>query len=229
MTNKRYWQLVYAEAILISLALGVIAAHYFLSSASPHQDNIASISVAQLLPEKKQLPNFLLENHRGESINNKVFEGSWSLVFFGFTSCPDICPLELQKLGKLLRLAAAHPVQVVFISVDPERDPTAKLADYVGFFHPKIIGVRGRNNELAQFVRFFGASYDRSVIIDNKVLSVPAGMDMPVNAGDAYQVSHSLRIFIVNPAGEYVGSFAPPYEAETLWADMQIMMKLPAP
>lgn len=229
MINKRYWQLVYTEAVLISMVVGVIAAHYFLSTSAPHQETASSVSIVQLLPAAQKLPDIALENHRGESINNKMFDGQWSLVFFGFTSCPDICPLELQKLSKVLRLAAEYPLQVVFVSVDPERDSLEKLADYVVFFHPQIIGLRGRNNELAQFARFLGASYDRSVIIDNKVLSVPAGIDMPVNAGDTYSVNHALRIFIVNPAGEYVGSFAPPYEAETLWADMQIMMKLPAP
>jgi protein SCO1/2 len=173
------------------------------------------------------LPELTLENHRGEAIDKNTFRDRWSLVFFGFTSCPDFCPLELQKLSKVLVLNEnRHPLQVVFVSVDPERDTSAKLAEYVGFFNPQIVGVRGANTELAKFAQFFGAAYDRAVIIDGKLLTVPAGINMPTNAGDQYQVNHSMRIFLVNPAAEYVGTFAPPYEAETLLADMQQLMGL---
>lgn len=219
MANKKILPLFFAVAIVACLGLGIVSgAQYF---APPRQ-----LAIAQLLPAPQALPTLRLENHRGEAVEVNTFHDHWSLVFFGFTSCPDFCPLELQKLAKVLALNEnRHPLQVVFVSVDPERDATGKLAEYVGFFSPEILGVRGSNGELAKFAQFFGAAYDRSVIIDGKLLTVPAGINMPTNAGDQYLVNHSMRVFLVNPAAEYIGTFAPPYEAEKLLADMQQLME----
>lgn len=220
MVNKKLVGFFSAGVIIISLGLGVVLGAQYFSPPAP-------LSIAQLLPTPKPLPALKLESHRGEPIDVSSFRDRWSLVFFGFTSCPDFCPMELQKLSKVLVLNEnRHPLQLVFVSVDPERDTSAKLAEYVGFFNPQIVGVRGTNIDLANFAQFFGAAYDRTVIIDGKVLTIPAGINMPTNAGDQYQVNHSMRIFLVNPAAEYVGTFAPPYEAETLLADMQQLMGL---
>lgn len=218
MNPKRVWLAVYAVAIIASLGLGVmLSAKQF--SAAPPPDFV------QLLPAPKALPEFSLENHSGEIAHASVFRGQWSLVFFGFTTCPDFCPLELQKLGKLLNLmGAGDDLQVVFVSVDPERDGQEKLANYVGFFHPQIIGLRGDNSALAALAKFFGAAYDRSVIIESKLLSIPAGIDMPTDAGDDYVVNHSTRVFVVDPSGNFIGSFAPPYEVENMLSDMQKLM-----
>ena len=198
--------------------MGVVLGAQQFSPAPP-------LAIAQLLPEPKALPDLALENQRGEPVSSNSFDGHWSLLFFGFTSCPDFCPLELQKLGKVLNLmGAGDELQVVFVSVDPERDGREKLADYVGFFHPQIIGLRGSNPELAKFAQFFGAAYDRSAILDGNLLSIPAGINMPTNVGDQYQVNHSTRLFVVNPAGKYIGSFASPYTVEEILVDMQNLL-----
>jgi len=215
MNNKNLLRTIYAIAILMSLGLGAVLGAQQFAPVSPPV-------IVQLLPEAKPLPELALENHRGEAVVANSFRDHWSLVFFGFTSCPDLCPLELQKLGKVLNLmGAGDELQVVFVSVDPERDGQEKLADYVGFFHPQIIGLRGSNAELAKFAQFFGAAYDRSVIVDTNLLTIPAGINMPTDAGDQYQVNHSTRVFVVNPEGEFIGSFAPPYTAEDILSDMQ--------
>lgn len=212
--------MLYTVAIIMSLGLGVMLSAYQYP-AKP------ALDVVQLLPAPKALPEFYLQNHLGEGIvATTLFRGQWSLVFFGFTSCPDYCPLELQKLGKLLNLIRSNNrLRVIFVSVDPERDEQEKLANYVNFFHPQIIGVRGQNSVVAGFAQFFGAAYDRSVIIEGKLFRVPAGINMPNNAGDQYQVNHSTRIFVVNPDGEFIGSFSPPYETEGIMSDMQKLME----
>ncbi len=181
----------------------------------------------QLLPEPKPLPSVLLRTATGDAFAREKFQQQWSLVFFGFTSCPDFCPMELQKLGKILKLARQEgkPLQVVFVSVDPERDSAARLAEYVAFFRPQIIGLRGDNPAIANFARFFGAAYDRSALVNNKVLSIPAGAAMPALAGDHYQVNHSTRVFVIDPQGQYVGSVSMASEAigdstESLWSDL---------
>lgn len=207
-----FW--LYATAIVISVVLGIFMGFHHLEG-EPVYNN------AQLLPAPKALPDFELINQYEVPVDKGVWKDHWSLVFFGFTSCPDICPLELQKLAKLLRLADSNvALQIVFVSIDPERDSLVKLREYTEFFHPDIIALSGNNSELAQAAQFFGAAYDRSVIIDNKLLRVPAGIDMPEGSGDFYQVNHSARVFIVNPDGAYSGSFMPPFNAEALWDDL---------
>lgn len=212
---------------LLCLLLGVLSAKQLLAALVNKPLVLERI---QLLPEPKPLPQVLLRTATGDAFAREKFQQQWNLIFFGFTSCPDFCPMELQKLGKLLNLAQQEGkhLQVVFVSVDPERDSAARLAEYVAFFHPLIIGLRGDNPAIANFARFFGAAYDRSAIINNKVLSVPAGVAMPTLAGEQYQVNHSTRIFVVDPQGQYIGSAsmaAEPFAGtpDSLWSDLKKM------
>lgn len=204
----------------LCLVLGVISAKHLLAALV---EKPLVLSAVQLLPEPKSLPQVLLRTATGEAFAREKFQQRWSLVFFGFTSCPDFCPLELQKLGKLLTLAngVGKDLQVIFVSVDPERDSAARLGEYVAFFHPQVIGLRGDNPAISNFARFFGAAYDRSAIINNKVLDVPAGAAMPEIAGDQYQVNHSTRIFVIDPQGQYIGSATNVESAEQLWSDLE--------
>jgi protein SCO1/2 len=210
---RHFWY--YIIAIVVGVGLGIFAGARHLQTEPGYQ-------IAQLLPEPKSIPDFDLINHYEKPINSGLWQGHWSLVFFGFTSCPDICPMELQKLSRLLNRAAGDAaLQIVFVSVDPERDTPPKLREYTHFFHPDIIALSGSNAELARFANFFGAAYDRSVIIDKKLFNVPAGINMPEGSGDVYQVNHSTRVFLVNPNGAYNGSFSPPFTTEILWDDLK--------
>lgn len=207
---------------LLCLVLGALSAKQLFAALANKPLELESI---QLLPEPKPLPQVLLRTAEGEAFTREKFHRHWSLVFFGFTSCPDFCPMELQMLGKLLKRAQQHDVllQVIFVSVDPERDSSERLAGYVKFFHPHIVGLRGDNPAIANFSRFFGAAYDRSAIINNKVLSVPAGAVMPAVAGDQYLVNHSTRVFLIDPQGQYIGSVVNAESTDLLWSDLQKM------
>lgn len=205
---------------LLCVLLGVFSAKQLFAAFTSKPVSLASL---QLLPEPKPLPQILLRTATGDAFVREKFQQHWSLVFFGFTSCPDFCPLELQKLGKLLTRAQQEHIslQVVFVSVDPERDSAERLGQYVAFFHPHIIGLRGDNPAIANFARFFGAAYDRSAVINSKVLSVPAGAAMPAIAGELYQVNHSTRVFVVDPQGQYIGSVTNTESIDVLWADLE--------
>ena len=193
--------------------------------ATHHFSKPLELKSAQLLPGEKKISGIQLESTHGKTLDDRFLLGRWTLVFFGFTSCPDFCPMELQKLGRVLRMFDKPDLQVLFVSVDPERDTNEKLKAYVEFFHPAIVGARGTNNEIARFAQLFGAAYDRSFILDKKLHEISAGKDMPADAGDLYQVNHSLRIFIVNPRGGYVGSFAPPHDAEIILGDLKAIIE----
>lgn len=99
------------------------------------------------LPKPKALPAFELFDHRGNSFDRRRFEGRWTLVLFGYTSCPDICPTTLAALAELqrqwARLDASPPADVALVSIDPKRDTQARLAAYVAQFGPNITGLRG--------------------------------------------------------------------------------------
>lgn len=228
MTNKLLTPLFVSRFLLVVIAvvfmlIGAVSAKKLYAAFA---EKPLSLNSLQLFPTPKALPPVMLRTADGEAFVREKFLGHWSLVFFGFTSCPDFCPMELHKLGQLIKLAQAqgiHP-QVIFVSVDPERDVPTQLARYVEFFHPQIIGLRGDNPAIANFARFFGAAYERTAIIDNKVMNFPAGVAMPDVAGNQYQVNHSTRIFLVDPQGRYVGSAATPESAEVLWDDLQKLL-----
>lgn len=214
--TRLFWLLLAFGCLL----LGALSAKHLAAALVKPPLSLAAI---QLLPQPKPLPPVMLRTASGDAFAREKFQQQWNLVFFGFTSCPDFCPMELQKLGKVLRLAqaAGQRLRVVFVSVDPERDSDERLANYVSFFHPEVIGLRGDNPAIANFAQFFGASYDRSAVIGSKLLRVPAGGAMPVVAGEDYQVSHSSRVFVVDPQGQFLGSVASVESAEILWADLQ--------
>lgn len=229
MDNKFPYSLFLSRALLVVVAVVFFA----IGAASAKKlyaalvDKPITLTSLQLLPTPKPMPSVMLRTAAGEAFPREKFLGQWSLVFFGFTSCPDFCPMELHKLSQLLEMANQEgtQLQVVFVTVDPERDSPAQLAQYVGFFHPQIVGLRGDNPAIANFARYFGAAYERSAINDNKVVEIPAGTAMPAAfVSEQYQVNHSTRIFVVDPQARFVGSMANPESAEILWSDLKKLL-----
>jgi protein SCO1/2 len=213
--------------ILVILALSVVSAMLLRACLHPP----LKLSAAQLLPAAKpMLQDYVLSNGAKQIQLNQI-RGHWVLIFFGYTSCPDVCPLELQKLGQMLKhfdmLESKKKPLVIFVSVDPERDKPEMLKKYVSYFHQDLLGLTASNVELAALANFFGASFNRTVTISGKDYLVEAGADMPGTAGDHYLVNHSSRIFVMDPQARYVGSFAPPYDTAALIADVEQLLRQP--
>lgn len=203
MGNKKILLLV--ALLIISLGLGTFFSVRYFSTP-------ATLIELQLLPAPKPLPSIALERHTGDVFTADQFNGHWSLVFFGFTHCPDMCPLELQQLNRLLQLAEQQSeikIQVIFISLDPERDSREKIAEYLANFNSLMLGVRGTHVELLALSRFFAVDYSR---------------EPTEGAMDNYQVVHSGRIFLVDPKGRYLGSFAQPHNVDTMWNDLNVLI-----
>lgn len=125
------------------------------------------------------------------------FMGKWSLVFFGFTYCPDVCPTTLALLNQFYKHQQseqyADDLQIVLVSVDPGRDTPQKMKDYVAFFNQDFVGVTGEFLNLHRFATQLNVPFSK----------VPGG-------GDNYTVEHGGNIAIVNPQGHYVGFFRTP-------------------
>ena len=110
---------------------------------------------------------FSLTSHEGRRVSDRDFAGKYRLMYFGFTSCPDACPMDLQVFAAGLRLfeaedpARAAKVQPIFVSVDPARDTPAVLREFVAYFHPRLAGLTGSPDALAAMARAYGVYYER--------------------------------------------------------------------
>ncbi len=132
---------------------------------------------------------FQMVTHDGASVDQSLLDGKWSLVFFGFTYCPDFCPTTLaaldatkQKLG-----AAGEDMQIVFVTVDPERDTPPALKAYLSSegFPEGVIGLTGTPDQVADTARVYRAAYQK------------------VGEGDAYTMNHSLTVYLMGPDGQF--------------------------
>ncbi len=166
---------------------------------------------ATLLPEGRPVPEFSLTAHTGDPFTPGDLRGQYSLVFFGFTHCPDVCPLTLRILADaraaLEERSLAAP-SLVFVSVDPERDDREQVAQYVGFFGATTTGLFGPAPHLQPLLDFFGVGVHK----------------MSVD-GEDYTVTHSGAVFMVNPAGEYVAVFNSPKNADQVVRDFLLIRR----
>ncbi len=175
--------------LLVTFIMMVIGAFTFKVLKTSAEPDIQ----AMIYPKPKQLPEFTMTAHTNTEFSQDQLLGKWSIVFFGFTFCPDICPTTMASLGEVannIPADVAQKTQFVFVSVDPERDTVEQLAGYVPFFNEEFIGVVGTPEQLEIFSKSLGAVY----------LKVPFG--------DSYQMQHTGRIFIINPQGQRFGIFA---------------------
>ncbi|MCP5140732.1 MAG: SCO family protein [Gammaproteobacteria bacterium] len=185
-------------AAVVAMALGVWFA------ADRGAGPVGRIDVgpaATVLPVPKALPPFTLRSHDGAEFGNAGFEGKWSFVFFGYTFCPDVCPVALstfREVKALLARRAQEPddVEFVFISVDPERDTLERLRMYVEYFDPDFVGVTGDQDQLLMLSRQMGVVYRK---VDG-------------NTPEDYLVDHSAGVFLVDPDGKFRAYFPAPHD-----------------
>jgi protein SCO1/2 len=146
---------------------------------------------------------FTLTDHTGRRVTEKDFSGRHLLVFFGFTSCPDVCPTALLTVTQALeRLGTeASGLSTLFITVDPERDSPQQVAAYLESFHPSIVGLTGTPDEIAAAEKSFRV-YARKVPSSD-------------GSGD-YTMDHSALLYLMGPDGAYLAHFPPTIEAEAL-------------
>ncbi|WP_298158189.1 SCO family protein [Brevundimonas sp.] len=132
---------------------------------------------------------FQLVNQDGAAVDQTLLDGKWSLVFFGFTYCPDFCPTTLTSLEATRTLlgADADNLQIVFVSIDPERDTPQALKDYLSSdgFPPGVIGLTGTQQQVADAARVYRAYFQK------------------VGDGEDYTMNHSLTVYLMGPDGQF--------------------------
>jgi len=157
-----------------------------------------------ILPKPREIAPFHLVDQSGATFDNSSLLGHWSLLFFGYTSCPDICPVTLSVLAQMEKKLAdsgdqdlLDQLRVYLISVDPERDSAQALGKYVGAFSPRFTGVTGSREAIAALATQLNVAF------------------MKVPAGDGnYAIDHTGNVIVVNPKGHYHAFIKLPHDPD---------------
>ena len=201
MTSIR---LLMAVISLIAIAIGAWLSYQLVAPPAVPQ-------TATVLPQPTAMPEFELVDQDGAPVTRDDFRGRWSLVFFGFTHCPDVCPLTLQVLtGARRELAASgqEPLpDIVLVSVDPGRDTPEIIGAYVRHFGTDVRGITGSLEELRKLTDGLGIFFQRA-------------------AGDreTYLVDHSAVVLLIDPEARFRALFGAPHEIESFVNDLQLIL-----
>ena len=207
---------VRTTVIIVLAFITFVVAGFVYRIQQPRLMSVAEMKVngAYMMDTPRKIPEFNLVDQNGEAFTHSRLEGVWTLIFFGFTHCPDVCPTTMAFLNEFmgsLEGTEAEDTQVVMVSVDPARDTIEILAEYVPYFNPAFIGVTGEFLDVHRFATALNTPFRKAP-----------------GQGKDYQVDHSANVVLVNPRGDYHGFFRAPldlgkmkvtYRSARLWWD----------
>jgi protein SCO1/2 len=156
------------------------------------------------LPRPKPVGDFSLTDTSGQAFTRRDLGGGPTLVFFGFTHCPDVCATTLLKLAQVRKRAGLRGLRVLFVSVDPQRDTPPVLGMYVHAFDPAFLGLSGDPQSIARLAANFGVAVNR--------------VELP---GGDYTMDHSAVLFLLDARARIAAIFTPPFEVAALAADLR--------
>ena len=156
------------------------------------------------LPRPKPVGEFRLTDTSGRDFTRRDLGGAPTLVFFGFTHCPQVCPTTLMKLAQVRKRAGLEGLRVLFVSVDPQRDTAPLLGLYLRAFDPAFLGLTGDPGPILTLAANFGVAASR--------------VQLP---GSDYTMDHSAVLFLLDARARIAAIFTPPFEAPALAADLR--------
>lgn len=165
----------------------------------------APVPVSAAIREGAQIGGpFALQDHHGRRVTDATFSGRWTLVFFGFTHCPDVCPTTLSHVARVMAGLGeqAERVQPLFITLDPERDTPQVLADYTAFFDRRILGLVGTQDQTRQVADAYNVYFKK------------------VGSGDTYMLDHSTALYLMGPDGTFIRHYAETMPADAMAQDI---------
>lgn len=168
----------------LAAGLGLWASQRLHAPAAPA---LPATRAVTLLPTPRELPAFALQQDGGKVLDKAALKGHWTVVFLGFTHCPDVCPTTLSDFAAALRQLGpdAERVQVIFVTVDPERDTPELLRQFVPAFNPGFLGMYSDRETLRQLAKEFKVVYQKTA----------------VKAPDDYLIDHSAGTYVYDPQG----------------------------
>ncbi len=199
--NRTLYGLLAAFAILVGIVAGMVVLR-------PQETPIQS---GTLLQKPRAVTDFSLVADNGQPWTRADLAGHWSLIYVGYTHCPDVCPTTLALLkGVEKGLGAdASKIRFVFLSIDPERDTPQNLAQYTHYFSPDFLAVTGPNAQLDRLGSSIGFVYQK----------------VPGETPQAYLMDHSAQLILINPQAELAGYLTPPFKTESLVADLKLIVE----
>ncbi len=200
MSDARQTRNIRITVAAILVFIAVIVAGFVHRIQLPRGMTEAEMKVNgfYMLETPRNFGEINLVDHHGQAFTRERLEGAWTLVFFGFTYCPDICPTTMAFLNKFvegLEGTEVEDTRVVMVSVDPARDTVEQLAGYVPYFNPDFIGVTGEFLDIHRFATALNTPFRK----------VPG-------QGGEYLVDHSANVVLINPRGDYHGFFKAPLD-----------------
>jgi len=205
-------------AIALAAALGLLLAQKVFGPAGAGKRDTGSII---FYPTPRALPDFSLSQSDGTRLIPGELRGHWTLVFLGFTSCPDVCPTTLAELARAQKQWETIPEslrpRVVFVSVDPERDTPARLGEYAHAFHKDTLAATADVPSLERFATPLGLVFQKA-----------PGKNFKANPND-YSMDHSASIAVLDPEGRLAGLMRPPFDPQAIARDLTMLTGKSAP
>jgi protein SCO1/2 len=188
---------------ILVVALVVLVAAMFLL---PRGERGAPPSTATVLPEPRELADVSFVDATGRPTRLSDLQGGFSLLFFGFTNCPDVCPLTLQVLAatraEIVARAPSLAPRVVFVSVDPNRDTPERIAAYLNNFDPEFLGLTASDDELAPLLAALGVAVEKHE-----------------HGGANYNVVHNSAIYVLDPNTNWIAVTTAPHDPKVIASD----------
>ncbi|WP_045727160.1 SCO family protein [Xanthomonas sp. GPE 39] len=208
--------------LVVALAAGLgllLAQRFFIGGPAPAWPQTRTVT---LYPQPRALPEVHLRQSDGSALMlPSALKGHWTLLFLGFTACPDVCPTTLAILARAQTQWQTIPdsvrPRVLFVSVDPQRDTPTRLGEYVHAFHKDTLAATADVPELERFATSLGFVFQK----------VP-GTHFAQNPND-YSMDHSAAIAVLDPQGRQAGLIRPPFDAAAIAADLQALTKTTTP
>lgn len=192
----------------LAAGLGLWAARGHFGPAGGERPELQTV---RLFDHPRELPAFALRQSDGTQLISGELKGHWTLIFLGFTHCPDVCPTTLAELAQAQKrwepLPEARRPRVLFVSVDPERDTPMKIGGYAHAFHRDTLAATADLPALESFAKSLSLVFMR----------VPAPEGVPA---DQYTVDHSAAIAVLDPQGRMAGVIQPPLQPKAIAEDM---------
>ena len=200
--------------ILFDLLLVIVL--FFLYQARAVQETEAELRElgVTIYPEPRELAGFKLADQFGNDFSNANLEGLWSLVFFGFTACPDVCPMtmaELDRFYESLDASEQDRLRIVLVTVDPERDTPASMGEYVSKFNEEFMGLSGDAAAIEKLAEKLYVTHSEPPAEHEHNTSSSVS-----NTGTEYLINHSAHISVIDPQGQYVAVIRLPHRARII-------------
>jgi protein SCO1 len=198
MSKNKSKNIIFILAAIVAMVVGIWAGSYKDQSHGAYKaEKIQGV----ILPRAKTIHSFNLTDHNKIAFTLENLKGHWSVLFVGYTQCPDVCPAAMSVLKQTHHLMIKQsliPPEMVFISVDPERDTHKSLAEYVTYFNKKFVGVTGEQNQLKKLTQQLSVSFAKA----------------PGSSGvmdENYLMDHSTSFMLINPDGKLQSFLTAPH------------------